>query len=376
MPQSRDADPRSAARRRADLRACGMAAQPARRRSRATRCRAWSCWKDRTSTSRRGGQVHASRLRGADAGRPDAQGAGARSRRAGHLREDIWPNCHAARREARTPAARAAARALGDHQVADAVAKVRAIIGPANIPDSEPLAQAALDKLHKARSPSAEELTALEIVVRLLRPVVFSRDGMLDDLPDQRRPQPLSAGAQGSVERLPQLVKPLSVDRPRGDQGGQACRHRISGRRRRARDQPPRAGRPDASARRCSRPARPESSSSRRSTRRIHAARHRCHRRRRRDPSQARHGAASSPSWAGPLSTSNRCSSREATRVATIGYPAEDPAQQSAVPVRRFPGQFGVKRAAVGEVLDGTERRRCFTTARPRKAIPARRSSR
>ena len=41
-----------------------------------------------------------------------------------------------------------AARALGTHKVSDAVAKVRAIIGPANIPDSEPLAQSALDKLH------------------------------------------------------------------------------------------------------------------------------------------------------------------------------------------------------------------------------------
>lgn len=77
-----------------------------------------------------------------------------------------------------------AARALGDHQVVDAVAKVRAIIGPANIPDSEPLAQAALDKLHDGQIPSAQELTALEIVVRLLRPVVLSRQAKLDDLPE------------------------------------------------------------------------------------------------------------------------------------------------------------------------------------------------
>ncbi|MBI3435695.1 MAG: hypothetical protein HY056_11565, partial [Proteobacteria bacterium] len=33
-----------------------------------------------------------------------------------------------------------AARALGGHQVSEAVAKVKAIIGPQNIPDSEPLA--------------------------------------------------------------------------------------------------------------------------------------------------------------------------------------------------------------------------------------------
>jgi S1-C subfamily serine protease len=79
---------------------------------------------------------------------------------------------------------RRAARALGDHQVTEAVAKIRAIIGPANIPDSEPLAQAALDKLHNGEAPNAQELTALEIVVRLLRPVVLSRDSQLDDLPD------------------------------------------------------------------------------------------------------------------------------------------------------------------------------------------------
>src|SRR5258705_10705334 len=77
-----------------------------------------------------------------------------------------------------------AERALGPSQVTDAVAKVRAIIGPANIPNNEPVAQAALDKLRKGEVPTAEELAALSIVVRLLRPVVFSRNGELDDIPD------------------------------------------------------------------------------------------------------------------------------------------------------------------------------------------------
>ncbi len=76
-----------------------------------------------------------------------------------------------------------AERALGGQRVGDAVAKVRAIVGPSNIPNSETLAQVALDKMHDGTVPTAQELTALEIVVRLLRPVVFSRDGMLDDLP-------------------------------------------------------------------------------------------------------------------------------------------------------------------------------------------------
>jgi V8-like Glu-specific endopeptidase len=77
-----------------------------------------------------------------------------------------------------------ASRALGSHQVAEAVAKYRAIIGPSDIPASEVSAQTALEKLHRGEVPEIDELAALEIVVRLLRPVVFSRDGALDDLPD------------------------------------------------------------------------------------------------------------------------------------------------------------------------------------------------
>ena len=68
-----------------------------------------------------------------------------------------------------------AVRALGNHQVEQAVKKVRAIIGSRNIPDNEPLAQAALDKLRDGKIPTGDELTALEIVIRLLRPVVFSK---------------------------------------------------------------------------------------------------------------------------------------------------------------------------------------------------------
>lgn len=75
-------------------------------------------------------------------------------------------------------------RALGGLTVNAAINKVRAIIGPTNVPDSEPLAQAALTKLHNGEDPTAEELTALEIVVRLLRPVMFSRNGILEDLPE------------------------------------------------------------------------------------------------------------------------------------------------------------------------------------------------
>lgn len=77
-----------------------------------------------------------------------------------------------------------AGRALGSHTVAEAVGKFRAIIGPSTIPASEAAAQLALKRLQAGEVPTPDELAALEIVVRLMRPVVFSREGALDDLPD------------------------------------------------------------------------------------------------------------------------------------------------------------------------------------------------
>src|SRR4029453_17873027 len=77
-----------------------------------------------------------------------------------------------------------ATRALGDHRVPDAVEKLRAIVG-ADIPASEAQAQAAWEKLRNGDAPTAEELQALEIVIRLLRPALRSIAGQLEDLPDQ-----------------------------------------------------------------------------------------------------------------------------------------------------------------------------------------------
>src|SRR6185503_14165484 len=79
---------------------------------------------------------------------------------------------------------RRAERALGKLDVVDAVRRVRAIIGPENIPDSEAEAQAALELMRNGQAPSPLQLEALEIVVRLMRPVMLSRNGVLDDLPD------------------------------------------------------------------------------------------------------------------------------------------------------------------------------------------------
>ena len=80
-----------------------------------------------------------------------------------------------------------AQRALGANKVEEAVTKVRAIVGPSELPASEVKAQSALDKLHNGEEPDPEELAALEIVVRLLRPVIYTRkDGKLDGLPDDQ----------------------------------------------------------------------------------------------------------------------------------------------------------------------------------------------
>jgi hypothetical protein len=79
-----------------------------------------------------------------------------------------------------------ATRALGKHEVPDAVAKVRAIIGPQTIPASEAAAQRAWEKLRDGDAPDGDELAALEIVIRLLRPAPLSHGGALDDLPDQQ----------------------------------------------------------------------------------------------------------------------------------------------------------------------------------------------
>ena len=78
-----------------------------------------------------------------------------------------------------------AKRALGDNEADQAVVKVRAIVGPGQIPASEADAQAAWNKLRDGDAPTATELQALELVIRLLRPAPLSVGGSLGDLPEQ-----------------------------------------------------------------------------------------------------------------------------------------------------------------------------------------------
>src|SRR5262249_48782952 len=155
------------------------------RPARAIRCPARWCWKGATSSSRT--RKTNSRRTATRCSRSTARCSRSRclTPPARLFTRSNWPRSSMPIDRKLELVRDRAVRALGNHRGDQAVAKIRAIIGPQSIPNSEPLAQSALDKLHRGEVPSADELAALEIVVRLLRPVVFSHDGVLDDLPDR-----------------------------------------------------------------------------------------------------------------------------------------------------------------------------------------------
>jgi V8-like Glu-specific endopeptidase len=248
-----------------------------------------------------------------------------------------------------------AVRALGDHRVEQAVAKVRAIIGPQNIPASEPLAQAALDKLHRGEVPMADELAALEIVVRLLRPVVFSHDGVLDDLPDRadQNLQPQEFKDLWSTFRT--SVQPLvgSIGRIETKSGthvgtgflvaGKALatnRHVLGALTFGSELLAPGAARV-VFRQEDNRTNKPGDTVPIDGTLAVHpkldivllAVAH-----------QDR-----------PVLEIDESAINDGDKVAAIGYPGEDPINNPLFLSGVFKGKFGVKRAAVGEVLDGTE---------------------
>jgi Trypsin-like peptidase domain len=248
-----------------------------------------------------------------------------------------------------------AARALGNHQVAEAVAKVRAIIGPANIPDSEPLAQSALNKLHNGESPTVEELMALEIVVRLLRPVVLSRGGELTDLPDQGGHNLYPVDLKDRWAQFRTLVKPLlrSIGRIETKEGKHigtgfvvadgllaTNRHVLGALTFGAEVLGPGAARvvfkqevdstngpadivPIAGV----------------------AAIH----------SKLDMVLLTIPSLSRPAIEIDAAAMTETTQVATIGFPGKDPVNNPLFLSGVFGSDFGVKRAALGEVLDGSD---------------------
>jgi S1-C subfamily serine protease len=77
-----------------------------------------------------------------------------------------------------------AERALQQHSVETILERIRAIIGPANMPANEPgrLAREALDAMGAMSRPKPQQLAALEYVIRLMRPAPLSRAGKLDNL--------------------------------------------------------------------------------------------------------------------------------------------------------------------------------------------------
>ncbi|MGJ4953548.1 trypsin-like serine peptidase [Bradyrhizobium sp. HKCCYLS20291] len=77
-----------------------------------------------------------------------------------------------------------AQRALGKNSASGAVGKFRSIVGTRKIPVSEENAQIALDTLLEGGTPTPAQISALEMVIRLMRPVVVTASAVLGDLPE------------------------------------------------------------------------------------------------------------------------------------------------------------------------------------------------
>ena len=115
-----------------------------------------------------------------------------------------------------------AQRTFGTLRVDEAVAKVRAIIGLPSVPDSEKAAQAALDKLRSGRErPTALELAALEMVIRMMRPAPLSKNGQLDPMPARKgssvyQPAAVAAWDAFRAHIAPRLYSIGRLDRTAG----------------------------------------------------------------------------------------------------------------------------------------------------------------
>jgi S1-C subfamily serine protease len=83
-----------------------------------------------------------------------------------------------------------AERAFKGLPVTEVMQRVRAIIGPSAMPSTEQgqLAQQALDALRNMQRPTPMQLSALELVIRLMRPAPLSKAGMLEDVDEDIKP--------------------------------------------------------------------------------------------------------------------------------------------------------------------------------------------
>jgi S1-C subfamily serine protease len=247
-----------------------------------------------------------------------------------------------------------ARRALGGHEVTEAVAKVRAVIGLQAIPAGEEEAQSAWDKLRNGDAPGPEELAALEIVIRLLRPALLSHAGVLDDLPDQQGhnlyPQDLKDQWSGFRDRVKPLLYSIGcVNLKDGTQIGTGflVADGVLATNRHVLDdltfgtEVLAVGvaqvifqREDGAT------DKPEHIVEIAGVINIHRALDMV--------------LLAVPKLGRPVVDIDSNTVPEGHRVAAIGYPAKDEARNPIFAGAIFKNKFGVKRAAVGEVLDGT----------------------
>jgi hypothetical protein len=104
-----------------------------------------------------------------------------------------------------------ARRALGERAVKEVLKTARAIIGVPNLPKGEEAAQRCLDKLRKPKlgKPTAAELAALELVIRMLRPAPACEGGELLPLPGGPGDHLYSTDLAAQWDAFRAAVKPL-----------------------------------------------------------------------------------------------------------------------------------------------------------------------
>jgi hypothetical protein len=245
-------------------------------------------------------------------------------------------------------------RALGTHAVVDAVAKVRAIVGPTSIPAGEVAAQRAWDALRNGDAPTADDLAALEFVIRLLRPAPLSRGGRLDDLPDQQGHNLYPADLKDEWTAFRPKVEPLlpSIGRIGFTGGAQVgtgfiVADGVLATNRHVLDElsygtgvlPP--GRAQVVFQR-------ESGSADKPANIVPltgvvAA----------SPPMVDIALLSIPKLGRPSVTVDTSPQSEGHRVVVIGYPGKDAERNPLFVDAVFQGKFGVRRATIGELLDG-----------------------
>jgi endonuclease G len=110
-----------------------------------------------------------------------------------------------------------AERTFGHRSVEQAVAKVRQIIGPTRFPAGQEEAEEALEALRQGIEPTPRQLASLELMVRLMRPAVYSRKGELEGLPPFNDYEPETVDRW---ETFRQRVAPWLYSIGRIDRGG------------------------------------------------------------------------------------------------------------------------------------------------------------